>query len=52
MEGRVNYITEEFATHLLHSRQVYNNRKVMQASKPVVPSLFGDNSYLLNSKNS
>lgn len=45
------YIAEEYATHLHHSRQVYNNRKVMQASKPVIPSLFGDNSFLLNSKN-
>jgi phage anti-repressor protein len=51
LDGTVNYITEEFATHLLHSRQVYNNRKVMQAAKPVIPTLFGDSSFLLTSKN-
>jgi phage anti-repressor protein len=51
MEGKLNFITEEFAMHLYHSRRVLENRKTMLASKPVITTLFGDNSFLLNAKN-
>lgn len=46
LDGSINYITQEFALHLYHSRQVYTNRKVMVSSKPVIPSLFGDNTFI------
>lgn len=45
-ENNVYLVTEEFALHLHHSRQVYNNRQVMRASQPVIPSLFGDTTML------
>ena len=36
-EGKDYFITEEFAQHLLHQKQVYNNRKAMMAAQPVLP---------------
>lgn len=48
-EGTVNYITQEFAIHLYHSKRVYDNRKVMINSQPVLPFGFGDTSLLKSS---
>jgi phage anti-repressor protein len=45
-EGTRLWVTEDFATHLYHSRQVYVNRQVMKASQPVLPFGWGDNSKL------
>lgn len=41
-EGKALFVTKEFALHLYHSKQVYNNRAVMQNSQPVLPFNFGD----------
>lgn len=41
-----SYITEDYANHLVHSRAVYANRKVLQAAQHVLPLDFGDNSVL------
>lgn len=46
LDGTLLYITEEFATHLYHSRQVSNNRATMLATQPVLPLNFGDVSLL------
>lgn len=35
-EGKISYVTEEFALHLYKQRQVYNNRAAMQAMQPVL----------------
>lgn len=35
-EGKISYVTEEFALHLYKQRQVYNNRVAMQAMQPVL----------------
>lgn len=40
-EGSILFITKEFALHLHHQKQVYNNRKTMLASVPVLPFNFG-----------
>jgi phage anti-repressor protein len=50
-DGKLNYITEEFALHLYHSRRVLDSRKVMLAAQPVIPSRLGDSSFLLPFKN-
>jgi phage anti-repressor protein len=39
-DGTVNYVSEEFALHIHHSKQVYNNRKVMLATPPILPLHF------------
>lgn len=36
LDGTV-WVTVEMATHIYHSRMVYNDRAVMKASKPVLP---------------
>lgn len=41
-EGNTLFVTKEFALHLYHSKQVYNNRAVMQNSQPVLPFNFGE----------
>ena len=41
-EGNILFVTKEFAQHLYHQRQVFNNRKVMLASIPVLPFNFGE----------
>jgi len=46
LDGALLYITEEFATHLHHSRQVTVNRATMLATQPVLPFSFGDVSQL------
>ena len=40
-EGRVLYITTEFALHLYHQKQVYNNRLALKEMQPVLPLDFG-----------
>ncbi|MBS1740710.1 MAG: antA/AntB antirepressor family protein [Bacteroidetes bacterium] len=45
-EGNVLWVTEEFAAHLFHQKQVYANRAVMLASQPVLPFGWGDSSLL------
>ena len=47
-EGKVNYISEEYALHLYHSKQVFNNRKTMLATQPVLPLNFGTSTLLNN----
>lgn len=42
--GNLQYISEEFAQHLYHQKQVYNNRVVMRQMQPVLPFNFGDTS--------
>jgi phage anti-repressor protein len=39
-DGTINYVSEEFAQHIHHSRQVYNNRATMLASTPILPLHF------------
>lgn len=39
--GHQLFITEEFATHLYHSRQVYLSRLKVKESQPVLPFNFG-----------
>ena len=46
--GNINYITEEFANHLAHSRAVYANRKVLVTAQGILPLNFGDTSVLLS----
>lgn len=46
-DGHLLYITEAFARHLFHQRQVLNNRAVMLASQPVLPLGFGEKGGLL-----
>lgn len=41
-DGNILYVTQEFALHLYHSKQVYNNRSVMLSSQPVLPFNFGE----------
>jgi phage anti-repressor protein len=45
-DGLINYVTQDFALHLHHSRQVWLNRKTMLAASPVLPMGFGDASQL------
>ncbi len=40
--GTVLYVTQEFANHLYHQRQVFNNRAVLKAMQPVLPFNFGE----------
>lgn len=35
-EGNLLYVTQEFALHLYHQKQVLQNRQVMQAAQPVL----------------
>ena len=39
--GTVLYVTQEFAHHLYHQRQVFNNRAALKAMQPVLPFNFG-----------
>jgi len=40
--GTVLYVTQEFANHLYHQRQVFNNRAALKAMQPVLPFNFGE----------
>lgn len=40
-EGHMLFITEEFALHLHHQKQVFNNRTALKAMQPVLPLDFG-----------
>ena len=40
--GTVLYVTQEFAHHLYHQRQVFNNRAALKAMQPVLPFNFGE----------
>lgn len=41
LNGRTLLVTKEFALHLLHQRQVINNRIVLREMQPVLPFDFG-----------
>ena len=41
LEGRTLLITVEFSLHLLHARQVLNNRQSLREMQPVLPFDFG-----------
>lgn len=40
--GKTQMITEEFALHLHHSKQVFNNRAALKAMQPVLALNFGE----------
>ena len=40
-EGHLLFITEDFALHLHHQKQVFNNRAALKAMQPVLPLDFG-----------
>lgn len=42
LNGRTLLVTKEFALHLLHQRQVINNRIVLREMQPVLPFNFGN----------
>lgn len=44
LQGRLLLITEEFALHLHHQKQVFNNRLALKQMQPVLPFNFGDTS--------
>jgi phage anti-repressor protein len=39
--GRLQFTTEEFALHLYHQKQLYNNRVILRNSQPVLALDFG-----------
>lgn len=41
LEGRTLLVTVEFSLHLLHARQVLNNRQSLREMQPVLPFDFG-----------
>lgn len=45
--GEILYVSEEFASHLAHSRACYLNREKMKHAQPVLPLNFGDPTGLL-----
>lgn len=45
-EGMTLYCTEEYATHKLHQKKVFNNRTALKAAQPVLPFNFGDTDQL------
>lgn len=49
--GKLLYITEEFALHLYHQKQVFNNRIVLKNSQPVLPLDFGQSDLFLKGGN-